>query len=61
MSRRTRRPRRPAPVPTIVPAGEPGAFRVCYPSGEYSETMTLSEAREIVRLDELNSKRRGHM
>jgi len=55
----TRRPRkfRP-PVATIVPNGDIGCFRVCYPDGSYSDPVTLSEAREIVRVAEMRAKRR---
>ena len=49
--RRTSKPRQP--VATIQPAGDVGRFRVCHPDGTYSDPVTLAEAREIVRLAEL--------
>ena len=57
MSHRRRKPR-PAPVPTIVPSGDVGRFRVTYPDGTASEAVTLAEAREIARVAEMRSKRR---
>jgi len=44
---------RPKLTPTIVPTGDLGRFRVVQPSGEASEPMTLSEAREVLRVAEL--------
>jgi len=49
MSKRQLRKPRPAPVPTIVPIGDVGRFRVCYPDGSRSEAVTLAEAREMMK------------
>jgi len=57
MTRRTK-PRKTPPPPTIVPSGDVGRFRVQWPSGEYSEPVGLSEARELARVDELNKRGR---
>jgi len=55
MSRRTRKPRTP-PGPSIVPSGDIGRWRVCHSDGSYSEPLTLTEAREQIRISELARK-----